>query len=39
MILMADLRNFYFAFIYGSLVKQDFIIYLIIVVFIDLLVG
>ena len=38
MILMVDLRNFYFAFIHGLLVKQVFIIFLIVVVVNDLLV-
>ena len=33
------LRNFYFAFIHGFLVKQVFIISVIVVVVIDLLVG
>ena len=38
MILMVDLRNFYFAFTHGFHVKQDFIIFLIEVVVNDLLV-
>ena len=38
MILMVDLSNFYFAFIHGFLVKQVFIIVLIVVVVNDLLV-
>ena len=36
MILIADLRNFYFVFIHGFLVKQVFIISLIVVVLIIL---
>ena len=36
MILIADLRNFYFAFIHGFLTKQVFIISLVVVVVNDL---